>query len=362
MADHTAAGEILAAGAVLWRPAGRGAQVALIHRPKYDDWGFAKGKLTPGEHVLLAAVREVEEETGLRVTLGRNLPPVRYLVEGLPKRVDYWAALVDGASAPFVPNSEVDKLEWVPVSGAGRRLSYGHDILLLSAFSAGPRLTAPLILLRHASAGSKSDWPKGDHSRPLDARGKQQAKMLARLLRCFGAARVLSSPTERCVATVRPFAESEGAEVEQVDALAVFAHRPKKAAKQAAADTLAHDAARAVSSAAADGRATVICAHRENMPLLLEAACRQLGADVPAGPPLRKSEFWVLHRAGGELVAAERHHPDGNEEDVLSAPATRLSPAGPGGRPPVPPAGAVPRLAASPGSAATIPQGSAASA
>jgi 8-oxo-(d)GTP phosphatase len=349
MADHAAAGEILAAGAVLWRPAGRGARVALIHRPKYDDWGFAKGKLTPAEHVLLAAVREVEEETGLRVTLGRNLPPVRYLVDGLPKRVDYWAALVDGASAPFVPNSEVDKLEWVPVSAAGRRLTYAHDAQLLAAFSAGPRLTAPLILLRHASAGSKSDWPKRDHSRPLDARGRQQAKMLARLLRCFGAARVLSSPTERCVATVRPFAESEGAEVEQVDALAVSSHHGKKGAKQAAADARAHDAARIVANAAADGRATVICAHRENMPLLLEAACRQLRADVPTGPPLRKSEFWVLHRGDGELAAAERHHPDGYEEDALSAPATRLS-------------RAAARLAPSPGSAATIPRGSAASA
>jgi 8-oxo-(d)GTP phosphatase len=345
MGDRGTDGEVLAAGALLWRPAGRGAQVALIHRPKYDDWGFAKGKLTQGEHVLLAAVREVEEETGLRVTLGRNLPSVRYLVDGLPKRVDYWAALVDQASAAFVPNSEVDKLEWVPSSAAGRRLSYRHDADLLAAFTAGPRQTAPLILVRHASAGSKSDWHKSDESRPLDARGRQQAKMLARLLRCFGAARVFSSPAERCTATVRPFAESEGAEVEHVDALAVSAHGRKKGARQPAADPRAHDAARAVASAAADGRPAVICAHRENMPLLLDAACRQLGAAAPAGPPLRKSEFWVLHRAGGKLVAAERHHPEGDEDDSLAATHP-----------------AVPRLAASPGSAAAIPRGSAASA
>jgi 8-oxo-(d)GTP phosphatase len=349
MAEHGPAGEILAAGAVLWRSAGRGAQVALVHRPKYDDWSFAKGKLTRGEHVLLAAVREVEEETGLRVTLGRNLPPVRYLVEGLPKRVDYWAALVDGVSAPFVPNSEVDKLDWVPASSASRRLSYRHDVRLLAAFSAGPRLTVPLILLRHASAGSKSDWHKGDDSRPLDARGRQQSKMLARLLRCFGPARVLSSPTERCTATVRPFADSEGADIEEVDAFGVPGHRPKKkGAKQAAAaDARAREAARVASIAAADGRPAVICAHRENMPLLLEQACRQLGAEVPEGPPLRKGEFWVLHRADGELVAAERHHPDVDEEDGLSA-VRHVQEAA--------------RPAASPGSAASIPRGSAASA
>lgn len=347
MADTGAAGEILAAGAVLWRPAGRGAQIALIHRPKYDDWGFAKGKLTQDEHVLLAAVREVEEETGLRVTLGRNLPPVSYFVDGLPKRVHYWAALVDQASAAFVPNSEVDELEWVPASEAGRRLTYSHDVQLLKAFSTGPRETAPLILIRHASAGSKSDWPKGDESRPLDARGRQQAKMLARLLRCFGAARVLSSPTERCVATVRPFAQSEGADVEVVDAFTVSGHRGKKTDKQPVTEALAHDATRAVASAAADGRPAVICAHRENMPLLLEAACRQLGAEVPAGPPLRKAEFWVLHRAGGKLAAVERHHPDGDEEDRLGATSSSRAAA---------------RLAASPVLAAAIPRGSGASA
>ena len=67
MADQQAAAEVRAAGAVIWRPAGRGAQVALVHRPKYDDWSFPKGKLEPGEHVLLAATREVAEETGLQV-------------------------------------------------------------------------------------------------------------------------------------------------------------------------------------------------------------------------------------------------------------------------------------------------------
>src|SRR5215475_12793430 len=97
MPDSHAAAEIRAAGAVLWRPAGRGGQVALVHRPKYDDWGFAKGKLEPGEHVLLAAVREVAEETGLPVTLGRRLQPARYLNAGVPKRVDYFAAVVDPA-------------------------------------------------------------------------------------------------------------------------------------------------------------------------------------------------------------------------------------------------------------------------
>ena len=193
MPDREAAAEIRAAGAVLWRPAGRGTQVAVIHRPKYDDWGLPKGKLEPGEHPLLAAVREVSEETGLQVTLGQRLPPVRYLVDGQPKVVDYWAARTPASVGAFTPNHEVDRLDWVALTRATGRLSYDHDAALLADFGAAPRPTVPLILVRHASAGSKSEWHRDDELRPLDSRGKQQAKLLAELLRCFGAGRVLSS-------------------------------------------------------------------------------------------------------------------------------------------------------------------------
>src|SRR5579885_3571336 len=84
---------IEAAGGVLWRPAlgGAGVEVALVHRPKYDDWSLPKGKLGGGEHVILAALREVWEETGFMGVVGRSLGEIRYLKEGVPKRVRYWA-------------------------------------------------------------------------------------------------------------------------------------------------------------------------------------------------------------------------------------------------------------------------------
>jgi 8-oxo-(d)GTP phosphatase len=322
MPDSQAADEVRAAGAVVWRPVRSGAELALVHRPKYDDWSFPKGKLDPDEHVLLAAVREVAEETALQVTLGRRLQPVRYVNEGVPKRVDYWVATVERALTDFAATNEIDQVAWLADARASAQLSYPHDVETLAGFKAGPRHTAPLILVRHASAGSKSDWAGSDISRPLDSRGKKDACVLASLLRCFGICRVISAPAERCVATVRPYAAAAGGVIEIESAFEVVTGAGSKAAAAGSA---------AVARLALDTRPVVICAHRENLPLLLDAACAALGAGNPGdsvgvgsgggsggsagsgvgGKPLRKGEFVVLHRAAGTLAAAERHHPDG---------------------------------------------------
>jgi 8-oxo-dGTP pyrophosphatase MutT (NUDIX family)/phosphohistidine phosphatase SixA len=302
MPDRHAAAEVRAAGAVVWRPAGRGAQVAVIHRQKYDDWSFAKGKVDPGEHVLLTAVREVAEETGLTITLGRPLPPVRYSNDGVPKRVDYWLARAEVPAAGFTANDEVDELDWLAASRAVTRLSYERDSEILAKFRNGPWQTSPLIVVRHGSAGSKSDWRKDDASRPLDSRGKKDARQLDALLRCFGSGRVLSAPATRCVATVRPYASATGSRVEVEAAFGLAARaRDVPAAQQQAAS--------AAALAAADPRPAVICAHRENLPAIIAAACAELRAPVPEGGPLRKGEFLVLHRADGVLAGFERHHP-----------------------------------------------------
>ena len=297
-ADEVRADEVRAAGAVLWRRAGAGSQVALVHRPKYDDWSFPKGKLEPGEHVLMAAVREVAEETGLRVTLGRRLPPVRYWAGGSRKRVDYWVATAASDASSFEPNSEIDAIAWPPSSRTAARLSYQRDVETLAAFRAGPLSTVPLILLRHASAGRKSEWGRDDQSRPLDDRGTKDAKALADLLCCFGGtARVVSSPAERCLATVRPYAARAGVPVETEPALEVV--------KEGSADDA--QAAKTVAQFAAADQPVVICAHRENLPFLLDAARAELGADRSPVDPLRKGEFLVLHRADQKLVAFERY-------------------------------------------------------
>jgi 8-oxo-(d)GTP phosphatase len=306
MADAPVAGEIGAAGALLWRPPGQGGrwrpsgrviQVALIHRPKYDDWTFPKGKRDPGEHVLLTAVREVTEETGLRVILGRPLTQARYGQRGRPKRVDYWVARsAPGSPDSFEANDEVDALEWLPVPAARGRLSYPHDEQMLDEFAAGPADTVPFVVLRHASAGGKDTWKGDDLARPLDAEGAAESDLLAQLLGCYGTCRVVSSAAERCVATVRPYAALTGAKLEVEPALTVGAFEDDPKAGPAL-----------VAAAVAAGRPTVICAHRENIPPLLVAAGEALGAAPPDGPALRKAGFWVLHSAGGALIATEQH-------------------------------------------------------
>jgi len=307
--------ELRAAGAVVWRPVrgGNGVQVAVVHRPKYDDWSLPKGKLETGEHVLLAAVREVAEEAALRVTLGRRLPAVRYVAAGMPKRVDYWVATAAEALS-FEPGDEIDDMAWVAADVAAARLSYERDVATLAEFSSGPRESVPLILIRHASAGSKADWPGDDASRPLDSGGAGDARALAELLRCFGAGRVVSAPAERCIATVRPYAESIGAVVETEAAFDVGGRDSRGASdgRDGRDGGDGSDAATAMGRLAADNRPVVVCAHRENMPALLDAACAALGAQRPVGKPLRKAEFAVLHRAAGTLAALERYHPDGD--------------------------------------------------
>ena len=122
-----------AAGGIVWRITSKGLlKVALIHRPKHDDWSFPKGKLDEGEDHQTAALREVAEETGLRCKLGDELPETRYDDRyGRPKRVRYWSMeVITGA---FEPNHEVDELVWLPVDDARRKLSYEHDRRVLDA-------------------------------------------------------------------------------------------------------------------------------------------------------------------------------------------------------------------------------------
>jgi 8-oxo-(d)GTP phosphatase len=307
------AGEVLAAGAVLWRARGGGIETALVHRPRYDDWSFPKGKSLPGEHVLLTAVREVEEETGVRPVLGRRLASQRYPVDGRPKRVEYWAAR-PAAAEQFTPGDEVDALAWLPLPAARERLSYPRDVAVLDSFTAGPADSAPVILLRHASAVGKQEWWEAGHpddrGRPLSGPGREQSLALAGLLGAFAPAQVISSATRRCLDTVAPYAGRAGVPVEAEPAFTVTS---TAAAHGEAGWAATQDAQRRITAAARSRRPVIICAHRQNLPWLLAQACAAAGVPVPDGPPLHRGGFWVLQMAGGRLASAEQHQVEADQ-------------------------------------------------
>lgn len=125
---------VRAAGGVVWRVGERThLEVLLVHRPKYDDWSFPKGKIDPGEGDEQCAVREVEEETGLRCVLGHELAGTSYIDrKGRPKVVRYWEMTVSGGE--FAPNDEVDVVQWLTVDEADHLLSYDRDRALLGSF------------------------------------------------------------------------------------------------------------------------------------------------------------------------------------------------------------------------------------
>ena len=140
MADRDKPPKIPAAGALLWRPGEQGPEVVLVHRPRYDDWSLPKGKVDPGETDEEAALREVEEETGVRSTLGPELESTRYRDrKGRLKQVRYWLMEpVDGKVPKFRPNNEIDDVRWCSANDAGKLLSHDHDRKLIRDAEALP--------------------------------------------------------------------------------------------------------------------------------------------------------------------------------------------------------------------------------
>jgi 8-oxo-dGTP pyrophosphatase MutT (NUDIX family) len=131
---------IRAAGGVVWREEGGERLVALVHRPRHDDWSLPKGKLDDDEDEETAALREVEEETGARVELGADLGTVDYIVtkdrRTHPKTVRYWEMRYTGGE--FRPNGEVDDLRWLSIEAATTCLTYARDRQILTRFAARP--------------------------------------------------------------------------------------------------------------------------------------------------------------------------------------------------------------------------------
>lgn len=279
-------GSIRAAGGVVWRADGGpgSVRVAVIRRDRYDDWSLPKGKVESGERDLQAAVREVREEIGATVAVSRRLAETEYRVGDSPKVVRFWAMRY--LTGDFAASAEVDHLAWLPPAEAHERLSHDTDRSVLDAFTARPVPESVVVLVRHAKAGKRSEWPGEDRLRPLDKAGRRQARGLTDFLRAFAPDRVVSADPVRCVQTVEPFAQAAGLDVEIDPTFSdeVYVDNPKAAAER-------------VLELAKSGLAVVISSQGTAVPGLVS---RVAGVE---GVHARKGSAWVLCFAGGEVSA-----------------------------------------------------------
>ena len=277
--------EVRAAGGVVVRSAAPGAmRIAVIHRPRYDDWSFPKGKADAGESDVATALREIFEETGLSCSPQQELPTVRYKdVQGRPKVVRYW--IMAPQSGEFSPTGEVDQIRWLTFRGAEHLLTYEHDRRLVRAAAELLPPGRPAYLVRHAKAGNRQAWTEDDRLRPLTKKGRRQAEGLVVAFREREVEQVLSSPYVRCVQSVRPLALDRELNLITDDALAEAAPL---------SDALAV-LERVASSAA------VLCSHGDVIPMLIDQMVGA-GADVRDGD-WKKGSVWVLERdADGSVV------------------------------------------------------------
>ncbi len=282
---------LIAAGAVVWQRSPSGdVEVALVHRPRYDDWSLPKGKPHSGEVLPVTAVREVAEETGHTVALGARLGSTRYLVPTGEKVAHYWAARPTGGS--FRPNKEVDELRWLPPAKASNFLSYGHDRTLLASLDGATTITHAVLLVRHAEAGERETWQGDRDQRPLTTAGQRQAEALRALMPLFGAARVYSAPPVRCRQTVEGLAVDLGVPIIEEPQLSEEGYRADPAA----------GLRRLIEIAAEAGGPAVVCSQGGVIPDLVGTLTNSAGftlSDVPRSDvPSRKGSFWGLFFGG----------------------------------------------------------------
>ena len=333
---------VLAAGALVWRLKNDKLQVLVVHRPRYDDWSFPKGKAEPGESMVLTAIREVAEETGRQIVLGRYLGKARHrLVRGRKQRTLYWAAQVlpeagpgEGLRAAVKPASkrEIDKVRWWKVKKAARKLTHADDKRLLARlvdwYESGQLQVRSLVLVRHAKAVSRATWGYGINSeitRPLVmGRGQAQARDVAALLSAYGVGELVSSPWRRCVDTLAPYAHGCGLDLRSDEAFTEVSALMAPELMQASFRDLlergsALDGPPEPEAVGPQGREPglalaeqpepsyplALCVHRPCLPLLFETLREYMGPELTIKLP--DSDPWL--RPGQAVVVHLRRRP-----------------------------------------------------
>jgi len=296
--ENGTAPDVLAAGVLCWRTGADGVEVLMVHRPKYDDWSFPKGKIEEGELLPECAIRELAEETGVEALLGRPLPVVRYRdQEGACKEVTYWTGRPVRQGHRTASPNEVDATAWLRLADARERLSQASDAVPLQALelmaAEGELATTPLVVVRHGTARPRDAWARADAERPLIASGRRQAAALTTLLACWRPEQVLSSPWRRCVDSISPYASAAQLKIRAKGGLSErgFRRDPDKARKHLLA-------------LVDRGRPAALCTHRPVLAgifrAMRERTARDLVEHIPAEDP---------YLAPGEVLVAHVVHP-----------------------------------------------------
>lgn len=303
---------VVAAGAILWRKEKNTLKVLLIHRGRYDDWSWPKGKLDKGEGISEAAVREIKEETGIKISLGPKLFESKYtLANGSKKIVHYWSAKVSDSALKnqkFTPDEEVSSFKWVTVSEAKKMLTYEHDNdpleVLVQLDQADSLDTRSIIILRHAKATPRDQWKKGEATRPLLPEGLIQAAGLATTLKAYSPKLVVTSRWKRCMDTVLPYLNKHKSKLLERSQLSELGAKngPKRTIKL-------------VRKLVDTGKSVVICSHRPALPTIVKAigeyGDKTQRKELEEVLAMKPGQMYVLHftknkgKKTGKIVAIE---------------------------------------------------------
>jgi len=283
---------------VLWRKNKSGdIEIAVEHRPRYDDWTLPKGKVDPGENLPGTAMREIREETGFEIELGWLIGYTHYPVRKRTKVVYYWTA--EAVNGFFEGNEdiddEVDELRWLSPDKARKVMSYELDVDVLNAGLDLLELGADrrILLVRHAKALPKRGWAGDDNLRPLEKMGRRQSKMLVSALSGYCPRSLVSAAPDRCAQTVTPLSQALGLP---------FAVDSAFNDGDATRDTDA--AITALHRVAASSPVNVIVSQGAAIPAILDALSQNNGFSIE-DMRVKKSSAWVLHFKGEELLGVD---------------------------------------------------------